>query len=304
MAKAFFVFLPIVLLIVSGWIIKIFIIKKETFWSGLNSIAYYVLLPLLLVHNIAIANIHASAFGELIIITVSVTFVIALSLLLLKVVYKFNGASFSSIFQGGIRYNSYILIGLFALFLPEQGVALFGILTLFMLVLTNLLSMSVLTIYCQGNNASIMSFVYNAVKNPLILATLLGLLLNLLSMPLPKIVYLYLPYLTNSTIVISLLIVGAGLQLGDTLSHIKFISLATIIKLFICPSVTLGLLAFFPVSHDIKLAAIIYAALPCAASSYILAKQMQGDAKLMAAIIVSTTSLGMLTLPLFIGLVL
>jgi predicted permease len=48
-------------------------------------------------------------------------------------------------------------------------------------------------------------------------------------------------------------------------------------------------------------AAILLAALPTATSSYILARQLGGDAPLMAAIISGQTLLGMVTLPLLLG---
>ena len=47
---------------------------------------------------------------------------------------------------------------------------------------------------------------------------------------------------------------------------------------------------------------VIFHALPTAPSAYILARQMGGDARLMAGILTTQTALGIITLPAWIAL--
>ncbi len=75
------------------------------------------------------------------------------------------------------------------------------------------------------------------------------------------------------------------------------------IKLLLMPAFVLSLawlLGLDPVSRDV---ALLFAALPTATSAYILARQLGGDAELMAAIITGQTLLAMLTLPLWLQLI-
>ncbi len=75
------------------------------------------------------------------------------------------------------------------------------------------------------------------------------------------------------------------------------------VKLLLMPAVVLALawgLQLDPVSRDV---ALLFAALPTATSAYILARQLGGDAELMAAIITGQTLLAMLTLPFWLRLV-
>lgn len=75
------------------------------------------------------------------------------------------------------------------------------------------------------------------------------------------------------------------------------------IKLLCMPACVLllvWLLGLDPVSRDV---ALLFAALPTATSAYILARQLGGDAELMAAIITGQTLLAMLTLPFWLKLV-
>ncbi len=72
------------------------------------------------------------------------------------------------------------------------------------------------------------------------------------------------------------------------------------IKLVLMPVLVLVLawaLRLDPVSRDV---ALLFAALPTATSAYILARQLGGDAELMAAIITGQTLLAMLTLPMWL----
>ncbi|PVY75435.1 sodium bile acid symporter family protein [Tamilnaduibacter salinus] len=73
-------------------------------------------------------------------------------------------------------------------------------------------------------------------------------------------------------------------------------------KLLLFPLVTTGLIALTDVSPPIAQAAILLSALPAASSSYILARQLGGDAPLMAAIVSGETLLAMATMPLVLSL--
>jgi len=77
---------------------------------------------------------------------------------------------------------------------------------------------------------------------------------------------------------------------------------SNLIKLVLMPAFVLGfalLLGMDAVSRDV---ALLFAALPTATSAYILARQLGGDAELIAALITSQTLLAMLTLPLWLHL--
>jgi predicted permease len=95
--------------------------------------------------------------------------------------------------------------------------------------------------------------------------------------------------------------VGAALQL-NTVKRTGMIVLATAaIKLLLLPLLTYELLQIFGVDGVEASIAVLFNALPTATSSYILASQYGGDARLMAAITSVETLLSMITLPLVIS---
>jgi predicted permease len=98
-----------------------------------------------------------------------------------------------------------------------------------------------------------------------------------------------------------LLAVGAGLRpraLGNALRPILW---ASGIKLVAMPLVTAPLCALLGVRGPALAVAVIFAALPTATSSYILARQLGGDAELMAALLTTQTVLSALTLPVAVA---
>jgi predicted permease len=290
------------MLILTGFVIRNYFIKDNNFWLYLNKLVYFFFLPLLLIKEIAKADIKNISFGSLIAVTIISTLIIILLLLLINFFIKINGKSFSSVFQGSIRYNSYILLGSLSLISPDKGLLFFGIVTIFMVTITNLMSVGILNVYCKNKKKShYLHFLTDNLKNPLIIATIIGIILKIFNLNYSNIFHQYIESITSSTMALSLLTVGAGLQLNNFSCHnIKLIGYATIMKLLILPIISLIIMLIIPAPHPISLVIILYSSLPCASSSYILAKQMNGDHELMASIVIVTTILSMLTMPIFI----
>ena len=74
--------------------------------------------------------------------------------------------------------------------------------------------------------------------------------------------------------------------------------LASGLKLLVVPALTAGVCAVFGVDGAARSVAVLFAALPTAPAAYALARQLGGDAELMAAILTVQTLLAALTLPL------
>ena len=127
------------------------------------------------------------------------------------------------------------------------------------------------------------------IKNPLIIGSLIGVIFNLLSVELPLVLISYLKILGGAASPLSLLAVGAGLSFVMNAKKANAIVISSLLKLLVLPVITIGLINFFKLSGDSANIALLYSCLPCAGNSYILARQMGGDADAMASIITFTT---------------
>jgi len=141
----------------------------------------------------------------------------------------------------------------------------------------------------------------NLIRNPLILACLLGMLLNYSGLGMPAPLRPVAELLGQMALPLGLLAVGAGLSLRALRAVGPALLAASAIKLLLFPLLALGiarLLALDPLSGSLL---VLFATMPTASSAYILARQLGGDAPMMAAIITGQTLLSVLTIPLMLG---
>jgi hypothetical protein len=135
--------------------------------------------------------------------------------------------------------------------------------------------------------------------NPLILGCLAGFAIGALG-GLPPGIEPAVRNLGQAAIALGLLCVGAALTL-DGLSIAPMTQAATaLLKLFVMPLMTWALCALIGLGQPATAIAVLFMALPTAATSYVMARAMGGDAKLMAAITTSEHLLSVLTLPVWV----
>jgi len=140
------------------------------------------------------------------------------------------------------------------------------------------------------------------VRNPLIWACAVGLVLNVLHAPLPKLWHEVADSLGRSSLAIGLLVTGAGLQLEGLFRPRSAAAIGVVLKLILMPALAIGLaLAFRLDGPDLAIVAVC-SAVPCSSSAYVLAREMGGDAPLLAQIITLQTMLAAITMPVVIAL--
>jgi malonate transporter and related proteins len=156
----------------------------------------------------------------------------------------------------------------------------------------------VLSRYAGASAARARAVAVAVATNPLILACALGIVLNLTGLGLPPVLDRLLAALGSASLPLGLMAVGAGLDLGALRTAGARVGIATAFKLLLLPGLTAAALFAFGVGGPAYGVALLYATLPCSASAYVLARQLGGDAALMASIITVQTLAAILTMPL------
>ena len=161
--------IPILSLILIGLLLNQIRFIPAAAWSGMERLTYYLLFPSLLIHTLARARLEAIPWEGILILVIAVLGLASLSLLLW---YRFfsssSGATFTSIFQGGVRFNTYIALALSQALYGEPGLIAAAVTAGFMIVLINLLCISALSFWGEGMRKGIKGFVREIVINPLI----------------------------------------------------------------------------------------------------------------------------------------
>ena len=273
---------------------------EETSWRAVERVTYYVLFPCFLFNAIATADFTGRPIGRLAVLLLGAIMVMAALTYALQSAFRFDGPAFSSVFQGAVRFNSYVALGAIAALLGREGVALSAIAVAVMVPFLNTLCVSVLMRHADGGEMGLTVFAKQFVQNPLIMSSLAGIAVHLLGIPLPNFVATAVDMAGKAALPLGLMAVGASLDLADARARPAPVIVASGLRLLVMPSLVAFGAMLVGVAGSAKTAALICAAVPGASSSYILARQLGGDARLMANITTAQTLAAMVTMPLIL----
>lgn len=294
--------LPVFLIIICGYVLKKSNFPGDKFWPGAERIVYYILFPALLFSSSAGASWDSYSVSSMVWAILAALFIMCGLLLILRPKLTKKDASFTSVFQGSIRFTSYIgFAAVFSLF-GDEGLYLTAIFITVMIPMVNILCIMVLVRY-GGQEGGWHWILTTVIKNPLVIACLAGMALNLLGLKLPEMVGNFTTILGKGSLPLGLLAVGASLQFNAIKKTIPEIVYACLLKLLLLPTLMWISCLLIGVDDLSTSVAVLFAALPGSPLSYILAKQLGGDTRLMSSIIAVQTGISMITLPIVIAFV-
>lgn len=292
--------ISVFVVIAIGWGLRQSAIRDDHAWKGFEQLSYYVLVPVLVATTLGNAKLGDVPFERLGLTLLATIATLATLLLvfrtLLERLLETDPPGFTSIFQGVLRWNAFIALAIAANLYGREGVTLAAVAIAALIPVLNVLCVIVLRRFGTGGG----SLWRGLATNPYILGTIAGFALNASGMPLPNAMLLALDILGRSALAAGLILVGAGLRLGDLSRPSPALWAAIGLRLLIAPLLGLAFATLFGLAGNASVIAIICLGVPAASTSYLLARQMGGDAGLMAAIITAQTLLSMLTLPLIV----
>ena len=138
---------PVCTIIFIGYFCRKYTFVDEGFWRGAEKFAYYLLFPALLVSKMSVADIGQLDFVKTALVVVAMLISLSICLLCIKPVTNLSNPAFTSVFQGGVRFNAYIGFALVAALYGEEGLVVAVVIAAMMIPLINLLCISVLEYY-------------------------------------------------------------------------------------------------------------------------------------------------------------
>ncbi|MGQ3670806.1 AEC family transporter [Xanthobacter sp. TB0136] len=292
--------LPVALLIALGYVLKRTSFIGESFWPQAERLTYYVLMPCLFLHGMSTADISTLPVRDIVLTLLGSTVLVSLLLVVVRPAMGLRADAFTSVFQGSVRFNSYIGVTLGAGLLGPKAIALVAVCSAVLVPLVNLLSILVFARFGAARLNARQAAIQVA-TNPLVLSCLGGIALQLMNLHLPPGVQPGVKALGTAAMPMGLLCVGAALHFGSARNWVKPILIASLAKFLILPLVTFLIAQALQLDATAMLAVLIFQTLPTASSSYILSRQLGGDAPLMAGITALQTVLAALLLPLMLS---
>ncbi len=291
----------IFLVLATGWALKARGLVTPSHWAGVERLTYQVLFPAVVIHTLASADLSrlpVMAMGLTLVASILgvATVLLATRTLLARV--GIDGPAFTSILQGSVRWNTFVALALAAGLHGREGATLMAIAVASMIPLLNVLCVVVLARYASGQPMSPAATVRSIAINPFIWSSAVGVALNQMQWMLPAALVSYADIMGRAALGVGLLVVGAGLDIHKLKQPRPAHLLAIGLKLVVMPLVAWTLARQFGVSGTPLTITVIAAAVPTATAAYFLARDMGGDAPLMAEITTMQTLIALVTLPL------
>jgi malonate transporter and related proteins len=287
--------IPDFLLILFGFFLNRITDWGRGFWGGLEKLIYYVLFPALLFISIAKQKIDFVAAAPALKAAVATVLIGMALAYAVRWILKPEEKIFASGFQLAFRFNSYIGLAIAGRLHGEAGIAAFGIVIGIVVPLCNAGAVWALARHNEGRLWK------ELVQNPLILATVGGVLYSLSGLPLPEFVQNLISRMGAASLACGLLAVGAALKLQDAGRNASVLSYFTAVKLLAMPVAAIFLARALGVTGVYFEMVVLLATMPTATSAYVLAVRMGGDGNFVAQGVTVSTLAGMLATPLWLN---
>jgi len=188
MLSFFLALAPVFLLIFIGHALKRWNAFDGAFWVGAERLTYFILFPALLTQTLASAKIPALTAGPMALAMMVGIFLVTAIQLAFRRAVPADGPSFTSIYQGSVRPNTYVGLAVAAGAFGKPAISIAAICVAATVPLVNLLSVAVLGRYAGASAARAREVALAVATNPLILSCLLGILLNVTGIGLPPVI--------------------------------------------------------------------------------------------------------------------
>ncbi|MEP9377964.1 AEC family transporter [Aquabacter sp. CN5-332] len=293
---------PVALLIALGYALHRTLLRDPSHWFGMEQLTYFVLFPALLLISGIRADLSKVSFAGVVgayAITLTLFFFSLLAIRpLLAQRLAISGPAFTSLCQGVLRWNSYIALAVGDGLFGAEGVAVMAVALVCLIPMVNVMVVWVLARYASAKPPGMGEVLRQLARNPLIWSCGLGMGINAAGIHLPAVVLEFTDMLGRASLAVGLLVVGAGLTLRNLARPQLMTWLAVVLNLLMKPACTLAI-GYALGLRGLELTAIaLLAAVPSSPSGYVLARQMGGDAPLLAEILTIQILVSAVTLPL------
>ncbi|MBS0657711.1 MAG: AEC family transporter [Verrucomicrobia bacterium] len=293
---------PVFLLIALGLVVRRAEFVPTAFWNGVEKLNYWILLPALFFHALGTARLGSVPWPRVAAVAVLGLLLTALLVRLAWPLFGGDGPAFTSVLQGAIRFNSFVgLAVLFQLF-GAEGLTLCSVIVAVSVPLVNVLCVLALARHGRSEPGATPSVLRAIGTNPLILSCLAGALWSATGLGLGSALETTFKAMGQAAIVLGLMVVGAALEFTETRAQVVPTLIASAGKFAVLPLLTAGLCHLLEIRGTPAQVLVFFQTLPTATSSYILARQLGGDAKLMSTIVTFQTVAALVALPVVLAI--
>ena len=306
MTTTFLALLPVFIVILVGFALRRFKVIGEAQWAGLDQLCYFVLFPAIIFKEIAAADftgvpVFRMAGAMMLAVIVMIGLLVIFSRPLSKGL-GIGGPQFTSLVQGAARWHTFIAFAIIPLQFGPAALSLGAVSAAAMTPLLNILCVMVMARFAGDAQISARSLALSIIRNPFVFSSLGGVAWQVSGLTMPAMGLQVLDMIGRGALGLALLTVGAGLKLGDAISGWPPVAAAVVLKLLAMPLLMAGSLMLMGVEGQAFAVAMLCAAVPTGSGAYVLARQMGGDAPMVANMLTLQVIFAAVTIPLVLHL--
>lgn len=286
-------------LILCGYLVCRYTALNREVWQQVENLVYFLLFPVMLFYSIVRSPLDVRAASQLI----AAGWTLAACGIALSYSVRFwpfvaahtQPRDHAASAQIGFRFNSFIGLAIAERVAGSAGVQ--GISVLIGICVPVFNVAAIWPMARQGQHG----FAGQLLRNPLIIATVSGLAANLMGFVMPHWLEPTVQRIGAASLAMGLMAAGAGMQL-KSLHEAKTLAAALLsIKHLLLPLLAWALSRLYQLDPLQTTVLLAFSALPTASSSYVLAARMGYNGSYIAALVTLSTLLGLVSLPLALG---
>ncbi|MGB1539385.1 MAG: AEC family transporter, partial [Rickettsiales bacterium] len=266
MFAIFFALAPLFIFLMIGMTLRRTGFLSDSFWKGLEKLAYWALLPALFFKTMVTANFSGLTLLPAMFAAFALLAMMMVLLILLRPAARHtDGATYSSLIQGATRFNNYVGLPVTLSLFGETGIVVYAIIISGMIPLTNVTSVWALSHYASHEKVKWRIVGWRIITNPLIVSTLLGIAVNLMfntgKTGLPPVINEVVTAMANASLLMGILTIGAGLDPAAIRTDRARVLYACFLKLVLFPAIAVGCGLLFGLNNLAMSVLILFAAL-------------------------------------------
>ena len=268
---------------------------QDAFLTTANRLVYYLAIPAMIFRAIAGVSLEDRFDPMLIGVTLTAVLLVFVSTWIgsrwIGMAKHRRGTFVQSVIHGNLGY---IGLAVAFYFMGSEGLVRAGIIAGFLMIFQNLLAVIVLQANAETSSTR-PRLIRSILGNPVIVSALAGILFSVSGVPTPLLLDRCLKIIGDLALPMALLIIGASLNFSMLSRGMGLVMVISVLKLIVLPALGLWGFRLFNASYQNLMAALVLLAAPSATLTYVMARELSGDADLAVSAISATTLLSALT---------
>ncbi|WP_374516620.1 AEC family transporter [Brevundimonas sp.] len=293
---------PVFAMIALGWGLKQVRFLADDGWRAIERLTYFVFYPAFLVPAVWGADFSAGTAGPVALSTIGVSLVVVALTIAARPALRLPDPTFTSVLQGVVRWNGFVFLPVATAVFGPAGLGTAAVAFGVLAPALNVVCVLALARWGAGQGGGWRLALRSLGRNPIIWACGVGAALNLTGLPRLPLLDGVFELMGPGAIALGLITAGAGLSFRYAAARPVTIATIAAIKLLVLPVAMFWLCGWLGGDRTSQGVALLAGAAPGAAASYVLARQMGGDAPLVAGVVAFTTVASAATIPLLLGL--